>query len=69
MGGGGGGAKYKKKIFAQGKIKRKKIHGRQLTLKIFMLWPKKDSYKEFDNAEKNFMRLETGLDIFVPRSC
>ena len=35
--GGGAGAKYKKNIFAQGKIKRKKIHGRQLTLKIFML--------------------------------
>ena len=47
----------------------KKIHALQLTLKIFMLCPKKDSYKEFDNAEKNFMRLETGLDIFVPRSC
>ena len=31
-GGGGGGAKYQKKIFAQGKIKRKKIHGRQLTI-------------------------------------
>ena len=33
-----------------------------------MLWPKKDSYKEFDN-EKKFMRIETGLDIFVPKSC
>ena len=31
--GGGGRAKYKKKIFAQGKIKWKKIHARQLTLK------------------------------------
>ena len=30
--GGGGRAKYKK-IFAQGKIKWKKIHARQLTLK------------------------------------
>ena len=33
-GGGGGRAKYKKiYIFAQGKIKWKKIHARQLTLK------------------------------------
>ena len=32
-GGGGRRAKYNKKIFAQGKIKRKKIHARQLTLK------------------------------------
>ena len=31
---------------------KKKIHARQLILKIFMLWPKNDSYKEFDN-EKN----------------
>ena len=29
----GGRAKYKKKIFAQGKIKWKKIHARQLTPK------------------------------------
>ena len=33
LSGGGGWAKYKKKIFAQGKIKRKKIYARQLTLK------------------------------------
>ena len=32
MGGRGGRAKYKK-IFAQGKVKRKIIHERQLTLK------------------------------------
>ena len=30
---GAGRAKYKKKIFAQGKTKRKKNHARQLTLK------------------------------------
>ena len=30
----------------------KKIHARQLTLKIFMLRPKKNSYKEFDNKKK-----------------
>ena len=57
MGGGGRGRSAKKKIFAQGKIKWKKIHGRQLTLKIFMLWPKKHSYKEFGN-EKKSLRLE-----------
>ena len=34
----------------------KKILARQLTL-TFMLWPKKNSYKEFDN-EKQFLRLE-----------
>ena len=33
-------------------MKKKKIHARQLTLKIFMLWPKKNSYKEFDNEKK-----------------
>ena len=52
----GGGAKYKK-IIAQGKIKWKKIHARQLILKIFMQRPKKNSYKEFDN-EKKFLRPE-----------
>ena len=31
--GGGEGARSTKKIFAQGKIKWKKIHARQLTLK------------------------------------
>ena len=52
--GGGGGlrAKYKK-ILAQGKIKWKKIHARQLTRKIFMLRPKKHSYKEFDNKKNS----------------
>ena len=35
----------------------KKIIARQLTLKIFMLWAKKNSYKEFDN-EKKFLRFE-----------
>ena len=62
MGGGGEGrTKYIKKIFAQGKIKLKKIHARQLILKKYLcyglLWPKKNSYKEFDN-EKKFLRLE-----------
>ena len=29
-----------------------KNDARQLTLKIFMQWPKKNSYKEFDNEKK-----------------
>ena len=35
----------------------KKIHARQLALKIFMLRPKKNSYTEF-NDEKKFLQLE-----------
>ena len=60
-GGGRGAGRSTKKIFAQGKIKFKKIHPRQLILKKYLcyglLWPKKNSYKEFDN-EKKFLRLE-----------
>ena len=33
LGGGGGEGEVQKKIFAQGKIQRKKIHARQLTLR------------------------------------
>ena len=48
-----GAGEVQKKIFAQGKIKWKKIHARQLTLKnIHATAWKKNSYKEFDN-EKN----------------
>ena len=47
VGGGGGRAKYKKNIRAR----------ENLMKKIFMLWPKKNSYKEFDN-EKKFLGLE-----------
>ena len=35
----------------------KKIHARQLTLKMFMVRPKKNSYKEF-HKEKKFLRLK-----------
>ena len=49
--GGQVGAKYKK-ILAQGKIKWKKNHARQLLLKNIHALAKKNSYKEFDN-EKN----------------
>ena len=51
--GGRGRGKYKKKYSRKGKLNEKKIHARQLILKIFMLWPKKNSYKEFDD-QKNF---------------
>ena len=47
MGDGGGGGSTKN-IFAQGKIKWKKISCTPINpKKIFMLWPKKNSYKEF----------------------
>ena len=39
----GGRGRTTKKIFAQGNIKWKKIHARQLALKKFMLTPKKNS--------------------------
>ena len=52
IGGGGVGGEEPKKYSRQGKLNEKKyIHARQLTLKIFMLWPKKNSYKEFDNEK------------------
>ena len=54
---GGGGGRSTKKIFAQGKIKRKKIHARQLTLRNIHVMAYKNSYKEFDNEEK-FLQLE-----------
>ena len=44
----GGGGRSTKNIFAQGKIKWKKISCTPINpKKIFMLWPKKNSYKEF----------------------
>ena len=49
--GGGGRPKYKK-IFAQGKIKLKKIHARQLIVTNIHAMAKKNSYKEFDNNNK-----------------
>ena len=39
--GGGAGGEEPKKYSRQGKLNEKQIHARQLTLKIFMLWPKK----------------------------
>ena len=60
--GGGGGGNYKKIYSRKGKLNEKKIHARQLILKIFMLWPKKNSYKEFDD-EKKFLRLENSPSL------
>ena len=48
-----GAGKVPKKYSRKRKLKDKKIHARQLALKIFMVWPqKKNSYKEFDNKKK-----------------
>ena len=55
-GGRGGRAKYKKNIRARENC-MKKILARQLIIKIFMLWPKKNSFKDFDK-EKKFLRFE-----------
>ena len=51
---GGGAGEVQKKYSRKGKLheKKKKIQARQLILKMFMLWPKKNSYKEFDNEKK-----------------
>ena len=54
---GGERAKYKKKYSREWKLNEKKIHTRQLALKIFMLRPKKNLYTESNN-EKKFLRLE-----------
>ena len=54
----GGAGEVQKKYSRKGILNEKKIHARQLILKnIFMLWPEKNSYKEFDD-EKKFPRLE-----------
>ena len=50
-GGGGGAGEVQKKNSRKGNLNEKKF------FKIFMLWRKKNSYKEFDN-EKTFLRLE-----------
>ena len=51
------GGRSTKKIFVQEKIKDKKIHARQLTLKNIHTTAQKKSYKAFDN-EKNFLRFK-----------
>ena len=48
----------KKKYSCKGKFNEKKTHARQL--KMLMLWPYKNSYKEFDN-EEIFQLLEISL--------
>ena len=48
----------KKKIYScKGKLNEKKFVHANYPQKIFMLWAKKNSYKEFDN-EKKFLLLE-----------
>ena len=56
-GGGGRGVRSLKNNSLKGKLNEKKILARQLILKIFILRPKKNSYKEFDD-EKKFPRLK-----------
>ena len=56
MGGRGGGGEVQKKYSRKGKLNEKNSCTPINPKKIFMLWPKKTSYKEFDN-EENFLRL------------
>ena len=53
---GGGGVvkagKVQKKYSRKGKLNKKKFMRANESLKIFMLWPKKNSYKEFDKEKK-----------------
>ena len=49
---GGGGGKYKKKYSRKGKLNEKNSCTPINPEKIFMLWPKKNSCKEFDNEKK-----------------
>ena len=50
---GGGGGRSASKILAQGKIKRKEIPVCLLSLKIFMLWPKKTIHTRNLITKKN----------------
>ena len=59
IGGGGGGTK---KYSRKGKLNLKKLMRANEPKKIFMLWPKKNSYREFDN-EKKFLRLENSRRV------
>ena len=51
-----GGGEYKKNIRARENQKKNSCTPIN-PKKIFMLWPKKNSYEEFDN-EKKFLRVE-----------
>ena len=57
IGAGGGGGEVQKKYSRKGKLNEKNSCTPINPKKIFMLWPKKNSYKEFGN-EKKFLRLE-----------
>ena len=52
----GGGERSTKKYSRKGKLNEKNSCTPINLKKIFMLWPKKNSHKEFDN--KKFLRLE-----------
>ena len=52
----GGRGEVQKKYSCKGKLNEKNSCTPINPKKVFMLWPKKTSYKEFDN-EENFLRL------------
>ena len=54
--GGGGASEVEKKYSRKGKLIEKKNSCTSINpKKIFILWPKRNSYKEFDNKKK-FLR-------------
>ena len=54
-----GAGEVQKKYSRKGKLNEKNSGAPINTKKIFMLWPKTNSYKEFDNEKKNiFLRFE-----------
>ena len=54
MGGGGGEGKLQKKYLRKGKLNKKNSCTPINPKKIIMLWPKKNSYKEFDNKKTSY---------------
>ena len=53
-----GAGEVQKKYSRRGKLNEKNSGAPINTKKIFMLWPKTNSYKEFDNEKKKFLRFE-----------
>ena len=53
MGVGGGAGEVQKKYSRKGKLNEQNSCTLILPSKIFMLWPKKNSYKEFDNEQNS----------------
>ena len=53
-----GAGEVQKKYSRKGKLNEKNSGAPINTKTIFMLWPKTNSYKEFDNEKKKFLRFE-----------